>query len=281
MLNYQTRNEPQQIGLNIGGLVPFSTIDYPGYLAAVLFCQGCLFRCRYCHNPELARPVLTNQELTGQKLTGQELTHPKLKMESNYLTKFQWQDICDFLGKRKNILEAVVFSGGEPTLQAGLRNAICETKRMGFKVALHTAGPLPLVLAKILPMLDWIGMDIKAPLGQYEQVTRVRGNRQNFLDSSNNSNSIMNNIMKSIKLILASNTPYEFRTTIHPDVLSEEQIVKIADELQQPGVTNYKLQRFRSQGCLDEGLNAAQVINFPSVDVIEKLSEMFDKFVIV
>ena len=123
--------------LLIGGLLPFTTIDYPGCLAAVLFCQGCPWRCRYCHN----------RHLLPQK-GGSALP---------------WQDVLALLERRQGLLDALVFSGGEATLQAALPEAMRRVRAMGFKVGLHTAGPYPERLRECLPLLDWVGMDLKAP----------------------------------------------------------------------------------------------------------------------
>ncbi|MCU7809345.1 MAG: anaerobic ribonucleoside-triphosphate reductase activating protein, partial [Candidatus Thiodiazotropha sp. (ex Semelilucina semeliformis)] len=98
--------------LKVGGLVPMTTVDYPGCLSAVIFCQGCPLRCRYCHNSDL----LPREA---------EATIP-------------WREILDFLKRRQGLLDAVVFSGGEPTQQRALPDAIAEVSAMGFKIGLHT-----------------------------------------------------------------------------------------------------------------------------------------------
>jgi len=128
--------------LEIGGLLPFTTIDYPGKLAAVIFCQGCPWRCGYCHNQHLI-PAMSGAAV-------------------------HWPEIVALLRNRCGLLDAVVFSGGEPTMQAGLPGAISAVRVMGFKVGLHTAGPYPDRLGECLPHLDWVGMDLKAPFDEYE-----------------------------------------------------------------------------------------------------------------
>jgi len=230
-----------QLSLSIGGIVPFSTIDYPEHLAAVIFCQGCPFKCHYCHNPDL--------------------------MQNNHQTKYQWNDIYELLNKRKKFLDAVVFSGGEPTLQKDLPEVINIVKQMGYKIALHTAGPFPAILEKILPSLDWVGMDVKAPLTQYEQITATpQGGK---------------NILASIKLILNYKIPCEFRTTIHPKLLTNQQILQIAAELKHLGVTNYTLQRFRAIGCTNKNLCSDSIIDFPAPEFIDAIAKKFTKFTIV
>ena len=135
--------------LRVGGLTRLSATDYPGKLAAVVYCQGCAWRCDYCHNPEL-QPARAKAEIA-------------------------WAEVRAFLERRKGLLDAVVFSGGEPTQQRGLEAAMREVKAMGFLVGLHTAGIVPWRLARVLPLVDWVAMDVKAKLDEHEGVTRVRG----------------------------------------------------------------------------------------------------------
>ncbi len=195
--------------LIVGGFVPLTTIDFPEHLSAVIFCQGCPFRCSYCHNPTLI---------------------PKEAKKGNY----SWQNIYSFLSKRRGMLEAVVFSGGEPTLQKQLINAVLIVKELGFKVGLHTAGPYPNRIKELLPYLDWVGMDLKAPFEQYELITKVPNSGKRAFES--------------VKLLVESGVPCEFRTTVHPELLNYGQIKSIIKALRSMGATNYKLQKFRSVG---------------------------------
>jgi len=135
--------------LRVGGLARLSAADYPGKLAAVVFCQGCAWRCGYCHNPELQPPRGAGE--------------------------IPWPVVRAFLERRRGLLDAVVFSGGEPTLQRGLGAAMREVKAMGFLVGLHTAGCVPGRLAEVLPLVDWVAMDLKGGFDAHERVTRVPG----------------------------------------------------------------------------------------------------------
>ncbi|MEW8584302.1 MAG: anaerobic ribonucleoside-triphosphate reductase activating protein, partial [Candidatus Thiodiazotropha sp.] len=126
-------------GLQVGGFIQMTTIDYPDHLAAVVFCQGCPLRCHYCHNPEL----------------------------------LAWSEILDFLAARRGLLDAVVFSGGEPTLQRSLMQAVIEVKALGYLIGLHTAGIYPGRLQQLLPLVDWVGLDIKALAQDYPRLTGV------------------------------------------------------------------------------------------------------------
>jgi len=190
--------------LNIGGITPFTTIDFPGHLAAVVFLQGCAWRCNYCHNPHLL-PV----DEAGD----------------------DWDMLQRFLKKRQEFLDGVVFSGGEPLLQSALTDAIAVVKDMGFKVALHTAGGNPERLKKILPMLDWVGFDVKVAFADYAQLTGVEGSSDK--------------VLKSLKLLLNGGVDYEIRTTLDPNFFTKDSILKLAETLADLGVKHYALQECR------------------------------------
>ena len=131
--------------LRIGGITPLTTIDFPGRLAAVLYGQGCPWRCGYCHNPEL--------------------------LDATTPATVPWPEVLAFLQSRQGLLDGVVFSGGEPTLQAALPAALAQVRALGFQTALHTGGMYPERLQALLPLLDWVGLDIKGPLHAYDAIT--------------------------------------------------------------------------------------------------------------
>ncbi|NLZ18339.1 MAG: anaerobic ribonucleoside-triphosphate reductase activating protein [Desulfobulbaceae bacterium] len=162
--------------LEIGGLLPFTTIDYPGNLAAVLFCQGCPWRCGYCHNRHL--------------------------MTQTSRSPVYWHEVSALLRQRRGLLDALVFSGGEPTLQEELPDAIRAVRTMGFKVGLHTAGPYPERLRECIPLLDWVGMDLKAPFDEYERITGIPGSGAAAQESA--------------MLLRQSGLAHQFRTTLDP-----------------------------------------------------------------
>ena len=114
--------------LRIGGLQAMTTLDYPDHLACVLFCQGCAWRCRYCHNPELIR--------------------------CGGPTEWSWNKVLGFLRQRQGLLQAVVFSGGEATLQPALPSAMRRVRELGFKVGLHSAGIKPASFGRALHNLE-------------------------------------------------------------------------------------------------------------------------------
>jgi pyruvate formate lyase activating enzyme len=132
-------------GLRVGGLEKLSLVDWPGLLSAVVFCQGCAWRCRYCHNPHLL-PFGTKQELS-------------------------WPGVVRWLERRRGLLDGVVFSGGEATCQTNLAGAMAEVRDLGFQVGLHTGGPAPWRIAQVAPLVDWVGFDFKAPFADYARVT--------------------------------------------------------------------------------------------------------------
>ena len=191
--------------MKIAGIVPNSFVDYPGKIAALIFSPGCNMNCWYCHNRHL-------------------LTHDAEKVLYNP------RSILADLERKKGFLDAVVLTGGEPTLQPVLVEFAQEVKNLGFLVKLDTNGTNPDVIRSMLEqnLLDYIAMDIKAPFDKYEAVCR----RSVPLDK----------VKESIALILASDIDYEFRTTFSPD-LTQEDIVAIASSIQ--GAKRYTLQQYR------------------------------------
>ena len=211
--------------LHIGGLTALSTTDYPGQLSAVVFCQGCPWRCGYCHNPHL--------------------------LARRSRDEIPWKDIIALLDRRRGLLDAVVFSGGEPTLQAGIAGAMREVRQMGFRVGLHTAGIAPRHLTALLPLTDWVAMDIKAPFDAYATTTGRHASGESAFES--------------MRLILASGIDHEFRTTVHASLLPPDSLAQLAQSLAKLGVRNYVLQEFRALGCASAALQ----------DTASYLNEMF------
>ena len=225
--------------LRVGGFTPLSLSDWPGQLAAVVFCQGCPWRCGYCHNPHLIPPRAA--------------------------TSLEWNDVLAFLERRRGLLDAVVFSGGEPTLQPGITRALKQVKALGFKLGLHTAGAYPRRLAELLPAVDWVAMDIKASFADYAATTGVAESGTPALES--------------VRLILASGVTHEFRTTVHPDLLPAAHLAALAGSLAQLGVRHYALQEFRPQGCASHKLNAAGTAPFLNEAMLSgAIAPLFDSF---
>ncbi len=225
--------------LQIGGLTPLTSTDYPGYLAAVIFCQGCPWRCGYCHNPHL------------------------IPRDSGQLG---WSAVMDFLRRRQGLLDAVVFSGGEPTLQDNLQSAISEARDLGFKIGLHTGGTYPSRLKELLPALDWVGMDIKATPDDYAKVTATPGSGEKAWESA--------------RLLLESGIPYEFRTTVHPLFHTTDSLLRLAKELSTLGARHYVLQEFRSQGCADEAISTYSSQELLDDALCSRIGAMFETFAV-
>lgn len=210
--------------MKIGGFQKFSLLDYPGELSALVFTQGCNFRCPYCHNPELVLPQIFCPLLNTEK-------------------------VLKFLYKRRKRLSAVVVTGGEPTLQEDLIPFLMILKAMRFKVKLDTNGALPEILAQVIyaKAVDYIAMDIKAPLPLYQRLTR--------------SDVAPQNILRSMELIRLSGVQYEFRTTVAPDILFGDDLYDIRSMLHEGD--NYYIQPCRYATTLDD----LKTHDLPQIDI--------------
>lgn len=199
--------------IKIGGLQKVSLIEYPGKICAVIFLQGCNFRCPYCHNPELVDP-----DRYGDCLPEEEL--------------------FSFLEKRRGKLEAVTVTGGEPTLQPDLPAFLRRLKGMGYLVKVDSNGSRPEVLEKLIgeKLVDYIAMDVKAPLEKYENIAAVP------IDSAK--------IKQSIDLILASGIDHEFRTTVLASLLEEKDLLAIGRLVK--NARRYAIQRFVPSKILNQ-----------------------------
>ena len=191
--------------MKIGGLLKFTLIDFPGRPAAVVFTQGCNFRCRYCHNPELVYPNMFAEPVAEEEIDA-------------------------FLKRRQGTLEGIVVSGGEPTLHEDLPQLLAKLKGMGYATKLDTNGTRPDVLKQLIhdKLLDFIAMDLKAPLEKYSLSTGVDFNPAV--------------LRESMKLIVESGLGYEFRTTYDKEVLTDADIAAITQ------LTDGK--HYRVQECL-------------------------------
>ena len=200
--------------LRIGGLQPWSTCDWPGELVATIFCQGCSWACSYCHNPHL-RPAQGDGRLS-------------------------WSEVVSFLKNRRGLLDGVVISGGEPLLQGGLHGAVAEIRALGFKIGLHTGGPVPERFAAVLPLLDWIGFDIKAAFDEYETITGVPGSGAAA--------------RASLLQLLISRKPFQLRTTVHKKLLDDDAVARLNADLKALGCGPTLIQDFRKEGVADASL---------------------------
>ena len=192
----------------------------------MLFLQGCPWQCRYCHNPHL------------RSFEPETVGHPEP------LSHWTWEKALGVLRERVGFLDGVVFSGGEPTAHATLSEAIKEARALGYRIGLHTAGAYPERLKTILPLLDWVGLDIKAPLdARYDRITGIK-------DSSRP-------VQVSLSLLLSSGIPYQLRTTLHPQLHSYQDLKDLNGQLASLGAESAVIQQFRIQGCADPELIAS------------------------
>ena len=224
--------------LKVGGFVPLSTTDFPGQLASVVFCQGCPWRCAYCHNPHL-------QPAPGEAL-------------------LDWRWIIARLERRRGLIDAVVFSGGEPTAQGALPYALQDVRGMGFGVGLHTAGMYPRRLRRLLPLTDWVGFDVKTSFAEYASVTGVAEG--------------VSRVLESLRAVVESGVDCEFRTTVHPDLIQARTLRILAATLVRLGVKRYVLQEFRAQGCPDSSLRAPRSAGYLDEDSCLDLARLFGSF---
>lgn len=189
----------------IAGFVPLSTVDWPDQLAAVLFTQGCPWRCGYCHNAHLIKPCAESL--------------------------LDYQTVFESINKRRFFLDGVVISGGEPLLQRGLLDAILAIRSLGLKVGIHTSGSLPKQLDAVLPYIDWVGLDIKALPEHYAAITH----RAHSAEAA----------WESLALLVASGVDYEVRVTAHPHLLPVGQLDHLLDRLVQKQVKHIRVQSAR------------------------------------
>jgi pyruvate formate lyase activating enzyme len=218
----------------IGGLQKTTLIDYPGVIACTVFMVGCNYRCPFCHNRDLV--LSANFKKSG-------------------LREYSQNEILEFLDKRKQFLDGVCLTGGEPTLNPDLPEFISQIKQLGYKVKLDTNGSFPDRLQTLYDkrLLDYVAMDIKTAFSDYEKAVKVTSGRFQVL------------VKKSIKLILQSGIPFEFRTTVVPGLHNAEIVSRMVKDLageiekanqgnknsSKVGEIKYFLQNFRPQNCLD------------------------------
>jgi pyruvate formate lyase activating enzyme len=200
--------------LAIGGLTKLSTTDWPGKLVATVFCQGCPWNCVYCHNPDL--------------------------IDSRGAPTVAWRDVLRLLRRREGLLDGVVFSGGEATRQ-DLRNAIGDVRDVGLEIGLHTSGAYPRRLAQVLPLVDWVGFDVKALPENMARVTGVGAAGQAMTES--------------LALLLESGVAYQVRTTWGPGVPTVTTAADVAAVLawaRSQGVVDPVAQSVRTTGAREE-----------------------------
>jgi anaerobic ribonucleoside-triphosphate reductase activating protein len=170
-----------------------------------------------------------------------------------------------FLQRRQDLLDAVVFSGGEPTLQEGLPAAMDEVRAMGFHVGLHSAGIKPAGFANALRHADWVGFDVKALAEDYQMITQVKGS-----GAAN---------WRSLDTLLASGVDYECRTTVHWHLIDPTRLLRLAQRLQASGVKRFAVQMVRTASMFDEQLPVAPA-QMALPELWGRMRELFPAFVL-
>lgn len=226
--------------MKIGGFQPLSLLDYPEKPCSIIFTQGCVFKCSYCHNPDLI--PLESISLRDTKL------------------------VIEFLEKRKKMIDAVCITGGEPTIQQGLLDFMKELKERGFFVKLDTNGIRPSVVEDAIEeeLVDYIAMDIKAPWERYGEV------------STNLAPQIIDACKESLRLIQHSALAHEFRTTVAPGVHTEEDFFVMAGYLKPNEL--YFIQNTRFEKTADPAL--PRTIPFIVKDLVSELQSRFTSLTI-
>ena len=208
--------------MRFGGFQPFTLSDFPGRTAAIAFTQGCNFRCPFCHNGALLPLLVPEEELVPESV------------------------VLDHLHRRKGQLDGLVVTGGEPTLQQALPTFLRRVKSMGFQVKLDTNGSRPEMLKALLHerLVDFVAMDVKAPLHKYALLAGVATPTPAIEES-----------MAAIKW---SGVEHHFRTTHVPGLLSSSDLHSIEAAL--PAGSVHVIQRFRPEHALDRSLQPAAEI---------------------
>ena len=229
--------------IEIKGFNKFSLIEYPGKISAVIFLSRCNFRCPFCQNPDL---VLNYKGL------------PSINPE----------EIINYLSLNKKWVDALSITGGEPTLHKDLPDFIKEIKKRGFLVELETNGTNPRMMKELIKkhLINYVTLDVKGPLiwDKYREASGINAKKNNLFEK----------VKESIKILLNSKIDYEFRTTVVPTILSEEDIITLATQIK--GAKKYVLQQFVPQKTLNKDYEKVKPYSKEELKKIEeKISHYF------
>lgn len=218
--NYLVPKDTYQ-DIKIGGLQKLTLLDYPGKLASTVFTSGCSFKCPFCHNKEL------------------------VFVPENY-SFLNTEEVLSYLAKRKNLLDGICITGGEPLLQEGLLPFIEAVKEMGYFVKLDTNGNNPEKLKEIVNsgLVDYVAMDIKNCKKKYHETVGL--NEHVFG---------IHRIEESVSFLLSGEVDYEFRTTVVKELHTKEDLLSLADWIK--SAKNYYLQQYvDSENVIDRKWSA-------------------------
>lgn len=231
--------------LRVAAVTPFTTIDFPGKLSAVVFVQGCPWRCPYCHNPWMQPREFA----------------PDLEHGS-------WQGVEHLLKRRKGLLDGVVFSGGEPTIDPALPAAVERVRELGYLAALHTGGAYPAHFAEVAGRLSWVGLDVKASPDLPDAFDRAAGRV-----------GACAKFLETYRTLREAGIEYECRTTVHPTLHDEAGLMRLADWLEAEEVEHFALQIYRApKGLLLSKLLARVDADYPGDAVLERFRQAVPHF---
>lgn len=225
--------------MNISGIQKFTTLDFPGRVACIVFTAGCNFRCGFCHNPEFVVP---------EKIQ---------KIQDTFIPK---EAVFNFFEKREGLLDGVVISGGEPTMMPDLLDFIKDAReKFSYEIKLDSNGNKPEVLEKVIDenLVDYIAMDIKSDIENYKEL--VKG----VVDTDK--------LQQSINLLKQNKVEYEFRTTLIKGVHTKEILKNMADLAS--GAKNYYLQEYRNSHTLDPDFVQYDAFSDSEMEQIKRLFE--------
>ena len=242
----------------IGGLQKFSLLDYPDQIAAIVFTQGCNFRCQFCYNPMLVWPM------SKQKKSDEPTNKEKTKKTKKGHSLLSENDLFRFLKNRTGKLDAIVITGGEPTIHKDLPEFIKKIRKMGFKIKLDTNGTNPEMIKKLIKekAVDYIAMDIKTSFANYKKATGVD------ID--------LKNIKKAIIIIKESKVPHEFRTTVVPSLVDKKDIDSIGKMIEK--AEKWYLQEFKQdKDLVNEEFKKIKPITKKELTEMKKTAQKYVK----
>jgi|DewCreStandDraft_4_1066084.scaffolds.fasta_scaffold01934_13 pyruvate formate lyase activating enzyme len=221
--------------MRINGFIGVSLIEYPNKISSVIYTSPCNFRCPFCHNPGL---VFVNHTVINEN------------------------DILNDLKERKSFIDAICITGGEPLLQDDLPNFLKEIKNIGLLVKIDTNGYIPEKIQMLIEagLVDYIAMDIKTSINKYNKATGINVDVQK--------------IVKSIEILKKSKIDYEFRTTVIPGLVEEEDIRQIGETIK--GAKLYSIQQFENSMTLESSFK--DVKPYPE-EVLKNFADVMKKFV--
>lgn len=222
--------------VEIKGFMKTSMLDYPGKLSACIFLSKCNFRCHYCHNVELVN-------------------------DDKRLIPFDKEKVFDYLKRKKNWIDGVVISGGEPTLHKDLPKLCKEIKNLGYSIKIDTNGTNPKMLKELIDnkLVDYVAMDIKSSKEKYDNATNVKAN----IDA----------ISESIKMLINGDTDYEFRTTVLPGLVDVSDMKSIGKWIS--GAKRYYLQQFIPIKTLNESYMEKPSHNHETLHEMKKIMDEY------